>query len=214
MKIRPRGLINTGNMCFANAVLQVLIYCPPFWRLFHDLAKFIDSPADDDISNSKAPLVDATVRFLKEFIPKTKSTSEGKGKAVERPINGHTDEQDNLMDSFIPTYVYDALKEKKRFDHMRVSLHLGYPSHSPDFLQGGHQEDAEEFLGFYLDTLEEELLSISSSLASKSEADQSHETQNGHAIQEDGPWLEVGKRNRTAVTRTVRYPKIESWTQE
>jgi hypothetical protein len=59
-------------------------------------------------------------------------------------------------------------------------------------------------LGFYLDTLEEELLSIFSSLASKSEAAQPQpETQNGHAAQEDGPWLEVGKRNRTAFTRTV-----------
>ncbi|KAG6371844.1 cysteine proteinase [Boletus reticuloceps] len=189
MRIRPRGLINTGNMCFANAVLQVLIYCPPFWRLFHELGRFLDTPTDGDVSNSKTPLVVATVKFLKEFIPKTKPPPEGKGKAVDRTNNGYSDEEDNLMDSFIPTYVYDALKEKKRFDHMR----------------GGHQEDAEEFLGFYLDTLEEELLSISSSLVTKTEADQSHsETQNGLAAHEDGPWLEVVKRSRMAITRTAK----------
>ena len=26
-------------------------------------------------------------------------------------------------DSFLPTYVYEAMKLKKRFDHMRVCLH-------------------------------------------------------------------------------------------
>lgn len=47
----------------------------------------------------------------------------GKGKGKEKEMleaaegDNNTDEWD---DSFIPTYVYDALKEKKRFDHMRV----------------------------------------------------------------------------------------------
>jgi ubiquitin carboxyl-terminal hydrolase 10 len=176
-------------MCFANAVLQVLIYCPPFWQLFHELGKFVDGSPDGDVSTSKTPLVDATVRFLREFIPKSKAVPEGKGKGVDRAYYSYQDDEDNVMDSFIPTYVYDALKEKKRFDHMR----------------GGRQEDAEEFLGFYLDTLEEELLSISSSLTSKPETGQANpETQSGHAAREDGPWLEVGKRNRMAVTRTTR----------
>ncbi|KIK81540.1 hypothetical protein PAXRUDRAFT_832778 [Paxillus rubicundulus Ve08.2h10] len=187
MKIRPRGLVNTGNMCFANAVLQVLIYCPPFWRLFQDLGKFSDRPVDGGVRGSKTPLVDATVRFMREFVPKVKPTPEGKGKGVDRAYNG--DDEDDMMNSFFPAYVYDALKEKKRFDHMR----------------GGQQEDAEEFLGFYLDTLEEELLSISSSLTSKTENGQANpEAQKSHVAQEDGPWLEVGKRNRTAVTRTTK----------
>lgn len=65
-------------------------------------------------------------------------------------------------------------------------------------------------MGFYLDTLEEEFLTISSSLTSKAELHS--ETQNGHAAQEDGPWLEVGRRNRTAITRTVSCSQVQSFT--
>lgn len=188
MKIYPRGLVNTGNLCFANAVLQVLVYCPPFWRLFHELGRVMGkSETVTDGEASQTPLVDATIRFLREFIPNKKGmVPEGKGKAVDRTVYG---EGEDIMESFIPAYVYNALKEKKRFDHMR----------------GGHQEDAEEFLGFYLDTLEEELLSIMSSFQSKSANGPSHSEEPQVGISaEDGPWLEVGKKNRTAVTRTVK----------
>ena len=37
--IRPRGLINVGNMRWANSVLLVLAYSSPFYRLFHTLGK-------------------------------------------------------------------------------------------------------------------------------------------------------------------------------
>lgn len=71
----------------------------------------------------ETPLVDATVEFLKEFDvvegkPETKS-KKGKGKEVDR--SGSGEEGDDFgLDSFIPTKVYDAMKEKKRFDNMRV----------------------------------------------------------------------------------------------
>jgi ubiquitin carboxyl-terminal hydrolase 10 len=119
MRIRPRGLVNSGNLCFANAVLQVLVYCPPFWRFFTDLGRLLE-PTEE----SKTPLVDATIRFVREFAPKERAPVEGKGKGVERyGSNGlvHEEVDEDIMDSFMPTYVHDALKEKKRFDHMRVS---------------------------------------------------------------------------------------------
>ena len=65
--------------------------------------------------------------------------------------------------------------------------------------QGGHQEDAEEFLGFLLDALEDELLSITQSSMPKAE-----ESNEAVPTQDEG-WLEVGKKNRQVVTRTVRF---------
>ena len=79
--------------------------------------------------------------------------------------------------------------------------------------QGGHQEDAEEFFGFFLDTLEEELLSITNSFnpANAKASGPAEEHEEPEPPHDDG-WLEVGKRNRTVVTRTVRifFPISES----
>lgn len=69
-------------------------------------------------ASETTPLVDATVEFLKEFQYSGKSNgkAEVKGKAKER----EEDAGDDDMDAFIPTKIYDAMKEKKRFDTMRV----------------------------------------------------------------------------------------------
>jgi hypothetical protein len=64
-------------------------------------------------------------------------------------------------------------------------------------IQGGQQEDAEEFLGFYLDTLEEELLAIHNSLSPQA-APKVEE-----APAQDSAWMEVGKKNKMVVTRAV-----------
>ncbi|KAF9532800.1 hypothetical protein CPB83DRAFT_890475 [Crepidotus variabilis] len=227
MKIRPRGLVNSGNMCFANAVLQILVYCPPFHKLFVELNRLLVGPVVGGNNNKdettkgasgSTPLVDATASFLQEFLEdkeKKKGSSSrklevvgargsvsgasgsgngarsGKGKEKEVKEDG-PDHDDWDGESFLPSYVYEAMKTKKIFDTMR----------------GGHQEDAEEFLGFYLDTLEDELLSLLHSInppaKENGDADVAIEEREETAPQEDDGWLEVGKRNRTVVTRTIK----------
>ena len=72
----------------------------------------------------ETPLVDATVEFLREFdVAEGKAEVKSKkGKEKEVDKSGSGEEGDDVgVDSFIPTKVYDAMKEKKRFDNMRVS---------------------------------------------------------------------------------------------
>jgi ubiquitin carboxyl-terminal hydrolase 10 len=113
-RIRPRGLVNQGNMCFANAVLQTLVYCPPFHRLFTDLGRLLPGPVVGKDQERKTPLVDATVQFVRDFEMKPSKKQEGKGKEREEM------EDDWEVNSFLPTYFYEAMKEKKRFESMRV----------------------------------------------------------------------------------------------
>jgi ubiquitin carboxyl-terminal hydrolase 10 len=139
-------------MCFANAVLQILVYCPPFHKLFAELGRLLGENGGQalglgagDKDREGTPLVDATIVFLKEF---TSSTSRGRGEAKDGPHsrggsvlpNGRgkgkgrekldddrgTGDDDWDGESFLPTYIYDAMKEKKRFDSMRVSCYTSY----------------------------------------------------------------------------------------
>ncbi|KAK4689408.1 ubiquitin carboxyl-terminal hydrolase 10, partial [Tremellales sp. Uapishka_1] len=167
-----RGLINTGNMCFANTILQVLVYCSPFTDLFEELGKRLKA----DLAR-RTPLVEAMIIFLREFKTAPGQTNNGKGKDRE---------------AFVPENVYDAMKENKRFDSMRR----------------GHQEDAEEYLGFFLNTLHEELLLLHSRTqpaTSKSNPPLTPDSSNERSIDRptspDAGWLEVGKKQKTNVVR-------------
>lgn len=104
-RLRARGLINWGNMSFTNAVLQLLVYCPPFWNLFSDLSRVTRQTGQrgqgvwQQTSGGTTLLIDATVRLLGEFAYK---------------------KENDDTEPFTPMYVYDAMKEKRQFKIMLV----------------------------------------------------------------------------------------------
>ena len=97
--LHARGLVNKGNMCFSNAVLQLLVHTPPFWELFRELGRLVGQRGRGDDQESggvQTPLVDATVRFSEEFV---------------------YEERENWFD---PTFMHDAMKDGKLSRIMRV----------------------------------------------------------------------------------------------
>jgi hypothetical protein len=106
-------------MCFVNAALQLLVHVPPFLNRLRDIGHLMGYQT----GGGTTVLVDATFRLLDEFVHKDRPslTQQSmqlteRGKARE---NGKMKEGDGL-DSFLPTYVYDAIKEKKQFKNMLV----------------------------------------------------------------------------------------------
>ena len=113
---QPFKLDSNGNTYLANAVLQSLVYCPPFRELFKDLGQREGGESGDDAT----PLVGAMVRFLDEFAYKEKSS------LTHGALRGRTREDedgkkgDECVHSFSSTDIYDVMKEKRQFVSIRV----------------------------------------------------------------------------------------------
>jgi ubiquitin carboxyl-terminal hydrolase 10 len=116
--------VNTKNICFANAVLQLLVNSPPFWNLFREMDHLNERGAGvSEPGGGATPLVDATVRFLKEFLVEEESSSTQQQSQQDAGGTSRADEDkkdDNVVDSFEPTYMYNALKEKRQLKPLLV----------------------------------------------------------------------------------------------
>ncbi|KAF8471367.1 hypothetical protein DFH94DRAFT_674368 [Russula ochroleuca] len=184
LRLRARGLVNAGSMCFVNTVLQLLVYPPPVWDLFKELGDLNGRQVAGGAGTGagSTPLVDATVRLFEEFMIEEKDpppaqqppqqTAGGKAREGEEEIKC------DAVDPFEPTYMYDAMKEGRQLKNLLVS----------------QQRDAGEFFRLYLDALDEELLALLASISAHESptAAQEHEvTQSNQS--------EVGKRGFTSV---------------
>jgi hypothetical protein len=120
---RARGLVNTGNMCFANAVLQLLVNLPPFWNLFRELSD-LKGKRGAETGGGATPLVDTTIRFFNEFMVGEESPA---AQQQSQLATGGTsadeerkDSDDSIVNAFEPTYMYDAMKEKRQLKRLLV----------------------------------------------------------------------------------------------
>lgn len=71
----PRGLINSGNLCFLNATLQALMSCSPFVQLLQELRT-------RDIPKAGYPTLTAFVGFVSDFDTPSGGSSKKKNISV------------------------------------------------------------------------------------------------------------------------------------
>jgi ubiquitin carboxyl-terminal hydrolase 10 len=174
--LEPHGLINTGKMCYMNSVLQVLTFCLPFYDFLDQLRQRAAHRF-----KSETPLLDAMVNFMDDYkVIKSASSSDQLRQSLK------SEDLEKYGEALAPEFVYEAIKSHKRFDNMRV----------------GQEQDAQEFLGFLLQTLDDECALIQKQTPPLSELDDSDIVSNG-GQGSSGDWLEVGRKQRPAVTRST-----------
>ncbi|KAH0565738.1 hypothetical protein GP486_000861 [Trichoglossum hirsutum] len=197
--LEPRGLVNTGNMCYMNSVLQILVFCVPLYGFLDRIGKRAAHSFKSD-----TPLIDAMIMFMREFpvIDSAVSVEQLKMRLKDNDL-------ERFGEAFIPEYVYNAIRHLPRFSS----------------LQRGHQQDAEEFLGFLLGGLHDECVQImrnsstsnssstTSTLIGDSAPSDKHLFETPSITVEDtngGGWLEVGPKQKAAVTRSSGTITTES----
>uniref|UniRef100_A0A8C2KIS7 ubiquitinyl hydrolase 1 n=1 Tax=Cyprinus carpio TaxID=7962 RepID=A0A8C2KIS7_CYPCA len=187
VSLQSRGLINKGNWCYINAAL---IACPPMYHLMMSLPLFTETQRPC----TSTPMMDNFVRLVNEFsnmpVP-SKAKQQAAGEKIMKDLR--------VGVSFEPTYIYKLLTLIKS-----------------SLSEKGRQEDAEEYLGFILNGLHEEMLALKKLLSPQEEK---APTPNGPESQpgvEEGPaeeeeegsddeWEQVGPRNKTSITRQADF---------
>ncbi|PLB45409.1 ubiquitin C-terminal hydrolase [Aspergillus steynii IBT 23096] len=184
--LEPRGLVNTGNMCYMNSVLQILVSCVPFYQFLDHIGRRASHSFHSDF-----PLVDAMIMFMREFRIIDAAQSEEQLKLRLKP-----NELEEYGDAFIPEFVYQVIRQLPRFRDMRR----------------GHQQDAQEFLGFLLEEMHEECARAAkdASFAPDGSADPSNEESSAADGEPADGWMEVGHKQKPAVTRSSGHISQES----
>uniref|UniRef100_UPI00398F1693 ubiquitin carboxyl-terminal hydrolase 10 isoform X3 n=1 Tax=Pristiophorus japonicus TaxID=55135 RepID=UPI00398F1693 len=188
VSLQPRGLINKSNWCYINATLQALVACPPMYHLMKSIPIYNETQRP----RSSTPMIDSFVRLMNEFstMPVPSKIKPGTGDKTVKDIRTGI--------PFEPTYIYRLLTVIKS-----------------SLSEKGRQEDAEEYLGFILNGLHEEMLTLKKLITPP---DERNAVSNGPELQQgaeedveeqgegsEDEWEQVGPRNKTSVTRQADF---------
>ena len=113
------------------------------------------------------------------------ATIDSAGSVEQLKLRLKQDDFEKYGDPFTPEYVYQVIRQLPRFRDM----------------QRGHQQDAQEFLGFLLEELHEECSSVIRTGNSGRNSPAGSVTAS-EPVDNDSGWMEVGHKQKPAITRS------------
>lgn len=134
MVVQPRGLMNRGLMCFANASIQLLFASPPFVSFVNFMKTYY--PLFSDKQRAVIPSWTSLYKFLNNFKFSDAASSDGQYTSIKAlDLIGKT----SATNTDILNEVFGRFGTKRK------------PK---------QQEDASEFLSFFLNKLHDELSAL------------------------------------------------------
>ncbi|XP_066596871.1 ubiquitin carboxyl-terminal hydrolase 10-A-like isoform X2 [Prorops nasuta] len=177
LSLMPRGLTNRSNYCYINSILQALLACPPFYKLFLALPR-----PQDASKNSPTPLIDNMIDFVHEFPPLVEDNKLPK-KEKKRTQDLVATIQSGS--AFEPISVYRVLRHTVAAGHFSIE---------------GRQEDAEEFLSCLLNGINDEMLELM-----KLVGDDQNTNNTSNSEDEEDEWKVMGPKKKGSVTRCTVF---------
>jgi ubiquitin carboxyl-terminal hydrolase 10 len=195
-QIIPRGLVNTGNICFMSSIMQLLLYCEPFYKALN----IISNKTRHSLDETKS-IFDALVEFYHNFNIRLDE------KHIERDYG----------DSFTPLELFKSISKNPRFQHLRWGQQEDAEEFFGYLLDGLHEEFTESVKQLSDDEIKKlnTTLSDDAKLTINKNLRKFHEDEfNSSEIsgrndedEEDG-WKEVGQKKTAKRTVEVKPSPI------
>lgn len=183
-KIIPRGLVNTGNICFMSSILQLLLYCKPFYQTLN----IISNKTVQSLDDSKFPLFESIISLYKYF---------------------NIDNKKKFGDSITPTEFYKSISSNERFQHLKWGQQEDAEEFFGYLMDGLHEEfilSISNLNQLEIKNLLDSIIDDDYRLIIKNELKKYNDNENNEnndSNKDNEGWKEVGSNSKTSDKRSI-----------